>query len=208
MRDRSHPLELLRHAASGRAAAGVRRALVPRGPNLDGRARDGLLGLASNDYLGLCGGERLNAAAAEAARVWDTGSTGSRLVTGTTVLHARLEAALAALSSTPVSRRPARARPWPPSRWSRPSPVSASAPGPPRPGWELPVRHWRVRVPGVGIPRVCAFSQAVQGRHTLMSSEGYGTANFCFPAPMRRRGAHGLRGDRSAPGDRAIAAAP
>jgi 8-amino-7-oxononanoate synthase len=95
MRDRSHPLELLRQAASGRAAAGVRRALVPRGPNLDGRARDGLLDLASNDYLGLCGDERLNAAAAEAARVWGTGSTGSRLVTGTTELHVRLETALA-----------------------------------------------------------------------------------------------------------------
>jgi 8-amino-7-oxononanoate synthase len=39
--------------------------------------------------------ERLNAAAAEAARVWGTGSTGCRLVTGTTVLRARLEAALA-----------------------------------------------------------------------------------------------------------------
>jgi len=95
MRDRSHPLELLRQAASGRAAADVRRALVPRGPNLDGRARDGLLDLASNDYLGLCGDERLNAAAAEAARVWGTGSTGSRLVTGTTELHVRLETALA-----------------------------------------------------------------------------------------------------------------
>ena len=100
MRDRSHPLELLRQAATGRAAAGVRRALVPRGPNLDGPnlggwARDGLLDLASNDYLGLCGDERLNAAAAEAARVWGTGSTGSRLVTGTTELHARLETALA-----------------------------------------------------------------------------------------------------------------
>jgi 8-amino-7-oxononanoate synthase len=100
MRDRSHPLELLRQAASGREAAGVRRALVPRrpnldGPNLSGWARDGLLDLASNDYLGLCGDERLNAAAAEAARVWGTGSTGSRLVTGTTELHARLETALA-----------------------------------------------------------------------------------------------------------------
>ena len=100
MRDRSHPLELLRQAASGRAAAGLRRALVPRrpnldGPNLSGWARDGLLDLASNDYLGLCGDERLNAAAAEAARVWGTGSTGSRLVTGTTELHARLETALA-----------------------------------------------------------------------------------------------------------------
>ena len=78
----------------------MRRALVPRGPNLDGPnlsgwARDGLLDLASNDYLGLCGDERLNAAAAEAARVWGTGSTGSRLVTGTTELHARLETALA-----------------------------------------------------------------------------------------------------------------
>src|SRR5713101_7246291 len=95
MRDRSHPLELLRQAASGRAAAGVRRALVPRGPNLDGRARDGLLDLASNDYLGLCGDERITAATAEAAWAWGTGSTGSRLVTGTTELHARLEAALA-----------------------------------------------------------------------------------------------------------------
>jgi 8-amino-7-oxononanoate synthase len=95
MRDRSHPLELLRQAATGRAAAGVRRALVPRGPNLDGRARDGLLDLASNDYLGLCGDARITAAAAEAAWAWGTGSTGSRLVTGTTVLHARLEAALA-----------------------------------------------------------------------------------------------------------------
>src|SRR5437588_3817560 len=100
MRDRSHPLELLRQAASGREAAGVRRALVPRrpnldGPNLSGWARDGLLDLASNDYLGLCGDERLNAAAAEAACAWGTGSTGSRLGTGTTALHARLEAALA-----------------------------------------------------------------------------------------------------------------
>ena len=95
MRDRSHPLELLRQAAAGRAAAGVRRALVPRGPNLDGRARDGLLDLASNDYLGLCGDKRITAAAAEAAWAWGTGSTGSRLVTGTTVLHARLEERLA-----------------------------------------------------------------------------------------------------------------
>src|ERR1700744_5237553 len=75
MHDRSHPLELLRLAASGRAAAGPGRALVPRAPNLDGRARDGLLDLASNDYLGLCGDERITAAAAEAAWAWGTGST-------------------------------------------------------------------------------------------------------------------------------------
>jgi len=90
MRDRSHPLELLRQAAAGRAAAGVRRALVPRGPG-----HDGLVDLASNDYLGLCGDERITAAAAEAAWAWGTGATGSRLVTGTTALHARLEERLA-----------------------------------------------------------------------------------------------------------------
>jgi len=56
---------------------------------------DGLVDLASNDYLGLCGDPRLTAAAAAAAREWGTGSTGSRLVTGTTALHTRLEARLA-----------------------------------------------------------------------------------------------------------------
>ena len=90
MHVRSHPLELLRQAAAGRAAAGVRRGLIPRGPD-----HDGLVDLASNDYLGLCGDERITAAAAEAALEWGTGSTGSRLVTGTTALHARLEARLA-----------------------------------------------------------------------------------------------------------------
>jgi 8-amino-7-oxononanoate synthase len=90
MRDRSHPLELLRQAAAGRAQAGVRRGLVPRGAG-----HDGLVDLASNDYLGLCGDKRLTAAAAEAAWEWGTGSTGSRLVTGTTALHTRLEARLA-----------------------------------------------------------------------------------------------------------------
>src|SRR5437764_7659286 len=90
MRDRTHPLELLRQAADRRAQAGVRRGLVPRGAD-----HDGLVDLASNDYLGLCGDPRLTAAAAQAAREWGTGSTGSRLVTGTTALHTRLEARLA-----------------------------------------------------------------------------------------------------------------
>jgi len=89
MADRSHPLELLRQAADGRAATGLRRALVPRGPGHD------LLDLASNDYLGLSGDERLIAGAVEAVRKWGPGSTGSRLVTGTTELHAELEGELA-----------------------------------------------------------------------------------------------------------------
>jgi 8-amino-7-oxononanoate synthase len=98
MRDRSHPLELLRQAAEGRSRAGVRRALVPRpaGP-------DGLVDLASNDYLGLCGDKRLATAAVEAAWEWGTGSTGSRLVTGTTALHARLEARLAGFAGAPAA---------------------------------------------------------------------------------------------------------
>jgi 8-amino-7-oxononanoate synthase len=98
MRDRSHPLELLRQAAEGRSRAGVRRALVPRqaGP-------DGLVDLASNDYLGLCGDKRLATAAVEAAWEWGTGSTGSRLVTGTTALHARLEARLARFAGAPAA---------------------------------------------------------------------------------------------------------
>src|SRR6266704_52417 len=98
MSDRSHPLELLRQAAAGRARAGVRRGLVPRGAD-----HDGLVDLASNDYLGLCGDKRLTAAAAEAAWEWGTGSTGSRLVTGTTALHARLEARLAEFTEAPAA---------------------------------------------------------------------------------------------------------
>ncbi len=86
----SQPLERLRAAAAARAAAGVRRSLVPRDP--DG---GGLIDLASNDYLGLAGDKRLVAAAADAAGRWGTGSTGSRLVTGTTTLHAQLEERLA-----------------------------------------------------------------------------------------------------------------
>ncbi|MFI5084236.1 MAG: aminotransferase class I/II-fold pyridoxal phosphate-dependent enzyme, partial [Streptosporangiales bacterium] len=90
MRDPSHPLELLRRAAALRETAGVRRGLTPRGPD-----HDGLIDLASNDYLGLCGDERITAGAVRAARQWGTGSTGSRLVTGTTALHAQLEDRLA-----------------------------------------------------------------------------------------------------------------
>jgi 8-amino-7-oxononanoate synthase len=83
------PLAGLRTAAAAREAAGLRRYLVPRA------AGEATLDLASNDYLGLSGDARLAEAAAAAARVWGTGATGSRLVTGTTALHAELEAELA-----------------------------------------------------------------------------------------------------------------
>ena len=87
------PLARLRAAAAAREAAGLRRRLSPRSPE------DAALDLASNDYLGLAGDPRLAEAAAAAARTWGTGATGSRLVTGTTSLHAELEAELAAFTA-------------------------------------------------------------------------------------------------------------
>jgi 8-amino-7-oxononanoate synthase len=91
--DTGDVLARLRAAAAGRTAAGVRRTLSPRDADFGG-----MLDMASNDYLGLCGHPRLVAGAVAAASEWGTGSTGSRLVTGTTVLHERLEAELAAFA--------------------------------------------------------------------------------------------------------------
>lgn len=86
------PLARLRDAAARRAGAGLRRTLRPR--------PDGLTDLASNDYLGLAGDPRLVEGACAAARAWGTGSTGSRLVTGTTELHAELDRRLAAFTGS------------------------------------------------------------------------------------------------------------
>jgi 8-amino-7-oxononanoate synthase len=85
------PLAWLPGRAAERVAAGLRRTLRPRTPG-----GDGLLDLASNDYLGLARHPRVVDAACAAARTWGAGSTGSRLVTGSTELHAELEGALAA----------------------------------------------------------------------------------------------------------------
>ncbi|MBO4274055.1 8-amino-7-oxononanoate synthase [Microbispora triticiradicis] len=87
------PMDRLRAAAARREAAGLRRALRPRTPD-----HDGLLDLASNDYLGLARHERIVEAAVRATREWGAGSTGSRLVTGSTRLHAELEDRLAAFA--------------------------------------------------------------------------------------------------------------
>jgi len=83
------PLSVLREKAGIREAAGMRRQLRPRGE------LDGLLDLASNDYLGLARDSRVTAAAAAAAVSWGAGATGSPLVTGSTELHASLERDLA-----------------------------------------------------------------------------------------------------------------
>jgi 8-amino-7-oxononanoate synthase len=59
-----------------------------------------MIDLASNDYLGLSRDPRVIEGAVRAAREWGTGSTGSRLVTGTTELHAELDRRLADFTGT------------------------------------------------------------------------------------------------------------
>jgi 8-amino-7-oxononanoate synthase len=84
----------LREQAGQREAAGLRRALRPRPP------ADGVVDLAGNDYLGLSRHPAVLAAAGAALAEYGLGATGSRLVRGSTRLHAELEAALAGLLGT------------------------------------------------------------------------------------------------------------
>jgi 8-amino-7-oxononanoate synthase len=84
-----HPLDWLAEHAERRRAAGLRRVLRHRG--CDETALD----LAGNDYLGLARDWRVIEAGVAALRAWGAGSTGSRLVTGSTALHAELEGELA-----------------------------------------------------------------------------------------------------------------
>ncbi len=83
-------LTWVQHQNAQRTAGGLQR--VPRVRS----SQSDLLDLASNDYLGLAGDERVISAAVSAARTWGAGSTGSRLVTGSTELHVELEQELAA----------------------------------------------------------------------------------------------------------------
>jgi 8-amino-7-oxononanoate synthase len=83
------PFAWIDSAAEQRRSAGLVRTLRPR------PAVGDVLDLASNDYLGLTHDPRVTRAAADAAVRWGGGSTGSRLVTGTTELHAELERELA-----------------------------------------------------------------------------------------------------------------
>ncbi|WP_433873029.1 8-amino-7-oxononanoate synthase [Saccharopolyspora sp. CA-218241] len=74
---------------AAREAAGLQRTLRSREPDED------LVDLAGNDYLGLSRHPEVRRAAADAALAWGAGAGASRLVTGTTALHAELERALA-----------------------------------------------------------------------------------------------------------------
>jgi 8-amino-7-oxononanoate synthase len=77
-------------------SAGLTRRLRPRA------AGEVMVDLAGNDYLGLALDPRVVDAAVAAVRTWGTGATASRLVTGTTELHARLESELAAYAGQPA----------------------------------------------------------------------------------------------------------
>jgi len=59
-----------------------------------------VINFASNDYLGLAGDERLQAAAIQAVEEFGTGSTGSRLLSGHRDLHQELERAIALTKKT------------------------------------------------------------------------------------------------------------
>jgi 8-amino-7-oxononanoate synthase len=82
-------LEALDDRARLRAKAGLTRRLRPRA------AADTVADLAGNDYLGLSRHPAVLAAAAETLSRYGLGATGSRLVRGSTDVHAALEADLA-----------------------------------------------------------------------------------------------------------------
>jgi 8-amino-7-oxononanoate synthase len=83
--------------AQARAEAGLARRVRPR------QADSTNLDLASNDYLGLARDKRVTGAAAAATLRWGAGSTGSRLVTGSTELHTELEYELANFCGAPAA---------------------------------------------------------------------------------------------------------
>ena len=82
--------------AADREARGLTRRLRPRAPGAE-------IDLAGNDYLGLAADPRVVEAAVAAVRAWGAGSTGSRLVSGTTGLHLALEERLAEFCRQPAA---------------------------------------------------------------------------------------------------------
>jgi 8-amino-7-oxononanoate synthase len=81
--------EWLAASARQRDEAGLRRLIRAR------PVGHAVIDVAGNDYLGLSRHPTVIEAAVEATHEWGVGATGSRLVTGTTPVHVKLEAALA-----------------------------------------------------------------------------------------------------------------
>ncbi|NJK72629.1 MAG: 8-amino-7-oxononanoate synthase [Synechococcaceae cyanobacterium SM2_3_60] len=73
--------------------------LPPEGVYTDFKGQR-LVNFSSNDYLGLAQHPALRAAAIQAADVWGTSSSASRLVSGTLALHEELELAIATWKQT------------------------------------------------------------------------------------------------------------
>ncbi len=86
---RTSALGWIDERAGRREADGLRRAVRPRSADRI------VVDLAGNDYLGLVRHPAVVEGGVDALRTWGAGSTGSRLVTGSTTLHAALEEALA-----------------------------------------------------------------------------------------------------------------
>lgn len=87
--DTAGPFDWIGEQDALRRRAGLRREVRPR------PADSPLLDLAGNDYLGLTRHPEVTRAGADACLRWGAGSTGSRLVTGSTALHAELESEIA-----------------------------------------------------------------------------------------------------------------
>jgi len=100
-----YPLEQFATDLEMRKREGLYRkleSLTPQGAMVlrDGRS---LINFASNDYLDLAHHPALAQAAAEAALKWGTGSTGSRLLTGSLGIFAETETKLAAWKGSPAA---------------------------------------------------------------------------------------------------------
>ncbi|HET6484469.1 MAG TPA: 8-amino-7-oxononanoate synthase, partial [Actinoplanes sp.] len=90
-------LEALEGLAASRAKAGLTRRLRPRA------AGAAVVDLAGNDYLGLATHPEVIGASAQSLRTYGLGATGSRLVRGSTSVHASLESELATWLGTPAA---------------------------------------------------------------------------------------------------------
>jgi 8-amino-7-oxononanoate synthase len=86
--------EILRAAREGGLLPYFRTVESPAMPVVEMEGRPRIM-LASNNYLGLTGDERVIKGAADALARYGTGLTGSRLLNGTTPLHLELERELA-----------------------------------------------------------------------------------------------------------------
>ncbi len=94
--------DLEQHLANLEDSGLYRRMRLISGPQgarvlLDGKP---VLLMCSNNYLGLADHPRVREAAADAARRWGVGSSGSRLISGNMTVHRRLESRLAEFKGT------------------------------------------------------------------------------------------------------------